>query len=186
MVRIGNSCPTVWQRCLHGHRLLFRVPAPFVDTFPCLQEWELDRRNHTQRVRLDFLERLAMPPSTPFESAAYFEKYRSATIGGFNRSITKEIQRFHMIDQVFTRDEALVVLRDLDFFKRRPADDGWTSFLAQVRARPAPELSATVVVPELLDSSESIPVANLSVDTVVQLHDYRHRRYLSRQRQRGN
>ena len=91
-----------------------------------------------------------------------------------------------MIDQVFTRDEALVVLRDLDFFKRRPADDGWTSFLAQVRARPAPELSATVVVPELLDSSESIPVANLSVDTVVQLHDYRHRRYLSRQRQRGN
>ena len=186
LVRIKNSCPTVWQRHPHGHRMLFRVPAPFVDTFPTLQEWELDPTNHVQTVRLDFLSHLAMPPSTPFESAAFYEKYRSATIGGFNRSVCKEIQRFHLVSQLFTRDEALSVLREVDFFKR-PSNDSWHEFLAKTDAAPASELSPSVVVPELLDLSESIPVAHLSTESVIQLHDLRHRRYLERQRsRRGN
>ena len=127
-----------------------------------------------------------MPPSTPYESAAFFDKYRAATIGGFTRSVCKEIQRYHMIDRVFTRDESLQILRELDFFKRSTPDDGWHQFLAQVDVRPPPELSARVIVPELLDTMESIPVANLSADTLTSLHDMRHRRFLIRQRgQRG-
>ena len=186
VVRIRNSNPTVWQRFAHGHRLLFRVPAPFSDAFPTLQEWELDPVSRFQTIRLDFLERLAMPPSTPYESAAYFDKFRAATIGGFNRSVCKEIQRYHMVDRIFTRDEALQVLRELNFFRRVSSDNGWEQFLAQVESRPAPELSARVVVPELLDSYESIPVANLSAETITTLHDMRHRRYLHQQRgQRG-
>lgn len=186
MVRIGNSNPTVWQRFVHGHRMLFRVPAPFTDSFPTLQEWELDPVRHYQTVRLDFLERLAMPPSTPYESAAFFDKYRAATIGGFTRSVCKEIQRYHMIDSVFSRDESLQILSELNFFKRVSSDDKWHQFLAQVDARPPPELSARVVVPELLDSSEAIPVANLSAEAITTLHDLRHRRHQQRRRgQRG-
>ena len=186
MVRVKNSNPTVWQRHAPGHRLLFRVPAPFTDSYPTLQEWELDPDSHFQTVRLDFLERLAMPPTTPYESAAYFDKFRAATIGGFARSVIKEIQRYHMIDKVFTREESLTILRELDFFKRSTSDSGWQQFLVQVDARPAPELAARVVVPELLDTIEQIPVANISAESLSTLHDLRHRRYLQRQRgQRG-
>ena len=187
VVRLRNSNPTVWQRFAHGHRMLFKVPAPFTDSFPTLQEWELDPVSQFQTIRLDFLERIAMPPSTPYESAAFFDKYRSATIGGFNRSISKEIQRFHMVDRIYTRDESLLILRELDFFRRKSSDNGWEQFLAQVDSRPAPELSARVVVPELLDSYESIPVANLSAETLSTIHDLRHRRFIQHQRgQRGN
>lgn len=186
MVRVRNSNPTVWQRHAPGHRMLFRVPAPFTDTFPTLQEWELDPTSHFQTIRLDFLERLSMPPTTPYESAAFFEKYRSATIGGFTRSISKEIHRYHMVDKVFSREESLQILRELDFFKRSTSDGGWQQFLVQVDARPAPELSARVIVPELLDVVEQIPVATLSAESLSTLQDMRHRRFLQRQRgQRG-
>ena len=183
VVRVKNSNPTIWQRHSPGHRMLLRVPAPFTDSYPTLQEWELDPTSHSQTVRLDFLERISMPPTTPYESAAYFDKFRAATIGGFSRSVIKEIQRYHMLDKVFTRDESLQVLRELDFFKRSNSDGGWHQFLVQVDASPAPELAARVVVPELLDMVEEIPIANLSAETLSTLHDMRHRRY--RQRQRG-
>ena len=89
-----------------------------------------------------------------------------------------------MIDKVFTRDESLQILREMDFFKR--SDNGWHQFLVHVDARPAPELAARVIVPELLDVIEQIPVANISAESLSTLHDMRHRRYLQRQRgQRG-
>ena len=157
--------------------MLCRVPTPFVNAFATLQEWELNRQTGDQLVRLDFLSRISMPPSTPYESAAYYEKLRSATIGGFNRSISKEIQRFHLIDSLFSRDESLTILRELNFF-RRPAGD-WEQFIAQIEST-TPDTSmgqSAVVLPDLLDVVETIPVASLTTETVVQLHDLRNRRF---------
>ena len=161
-----------------------QVPDSLLDSFATLQEWEWNQQTGAQSVQLDFLSRISMPPSTPFESAAYYDKLRSATIGGFTRSINKEIIRYHLIDSLFTLEESLSILKGLNFFQQ-PVES-WEQFIAQSEV-PRPSNFAgqgTVVLPDLLDITETIPVAQLTPECVIQLHEMRHQRYL--QRQRGN
>ena len=187
VVRIKTSNPTIWQRQPQGvYHLLCLVPPPFTDSFATLQEWDWNQKTGRQSVQLDFLSRISMPPSTPFESAAYYDKLRSATIGGFNRSISKEILRYHLIDKLFTVEESLTILRESNFFQQ-PVET-WEQFISHVESTNPPNISGqgTVVLPDLLDITETIPVAQLTPECVIQLHEMRHRRYQQRQqRQQG-
>ena len=149
VVRLKTSSPTIWQKQPQGvYHLLCRVPFPFCESFATLQEWEWNQRTGGQSVQLDFLSRISMPPSTPFESAAYYNKLRSATIGGFTRSISKEILRYHLLDKLFTVEEALTILRDLDFFQQ-PVET-WEQFLAQLEVTNPPPTTGqgAVVLPD--------------------------------------
>ena len=176
VVRINRSSPTVWQRHPQGHQLLFVLPPPFVDSYPTLQEWELNTHDGSQCIRLDFLNRIALPPTTPFESPAYFDRLRWATLGGFHQTMSKEIQRFHVVDTVLSRDEGYQLLRNENFY-HRPQPEDWTEYLT-ARITHTPEVSPRVVVHELLDQMEAIPTANLTVDAVTRLHDLRVQRHL--------
>ena len=176
VVRIQRSNPTVWQRDPRGHRMLFALPTPFIDSYATLQEWELNTLDGSQCIRLDFLNRISLPPTTPFESSAYYDKMRWATLGGFHQTVTKEIQRYHLIDTVFSREESHQILRDLNFYHRPQPEDWLESMTAQILH--TPEVSPRVVVNELLDQMEAIPTARLTVDAVTQLHDLRVQRHL--------
>ena len=180
VVRIQRSSPTVWQRDPRGHRMLFVLPAPFIDSYATLQEWELNTLDGSQCIRLDFLNRISLPPTTPFESSAYYDKMRWATLGGFHQAVSKEVQRYHLIDTVFSREEGHQILRDMNFYSRPQPEDWLESVTAQILH--TPEISPRVVVNELLDQMEAIPTAQLTVDAVTRLHDLRVQRHL-RQRQ---
>ena len=82
VVRCRGTTSTLWQRQLTGPRMLCRLPQPFADEFVTIQEWDLDLRDRSQSLRLDFLSRICMPPTTPFESAAFYAKMRASTLGG--------------------------------------------------------------------------------------------------------
>ena len=74
MVRVRNTTATLWQHQVTGPQLLCRLPPPFCDQFATVQEWDLDLRDRSQSLRLDFLSRICMPATTPFESAAFYQK----------------------------------------------------------------------------------------------------------------
>ena len=80
IVRIQDSAPTIWQRL--GDRLVMRCRlfSPFDDAFGALQEWELNTQTHQHTVRLDFLNRIAMPATTRYDSPAFYTKYKAASI----------------------------------------------------------------------------------------------------------
>ena len=175
VVRIQRSYPTLWQRHPQGHRMLFQLPNPFIDAFATMQEWELNTHDGSQCIRLDFLNRIALPPSTPFESPAYFDRLRWATLGGFHASVSKEIQRFHIVEDIFSRDMGYQILRDLNFYHRPQPEDWREYFTTQVTE--AQEVSPRVVVSELLDNMDTIPTAHLTMDALSTLHDLRYQRH---------
>ena len=178
--RIRGSGPFLWQRLPDGPRLLCHLDEPFSDAFSTVQEWEYNVPSQTQSVRLDFLHRLAMAPSTPFESPAYFNSYRAATLGGFGRAVNKEIERYHAVNRLFTVSEVSDIYKEFDFYHIPPTDTLKLAFENLDAANRPPE--PRVEVQELMSNVESIPTAILSADALETIHTIRHRRYQSRQR----
>ena len=180
VARIQGSSPFLWQRQPQGPKLLYQLPSPFDDSFATLQEWEFDVPSEKQTVRLDFLHRIAMAPSTPFESPSFFAKYRAATLGGYNHSVVKEIERYHSVDQLLPDTETGQIFKHFNFFGTGPEDRIAIAFseLDHFRTTPEPRVELT----ELIDTVESIPTAILSAETLETIHDLRHRRHQRRQR----
>ena len=176
VVRVKNSTPTVWQRQGDRLRMLCRLFPPFDDSFACLQEWELNTQNHQQVVRLDFLHKIAMPPSTRYESAAFFTKYKAATLGGFNYAIKKEVQRYHVVNQLYSEAEMHQILHDVGFYQTIPDDPIQVSF---EQIWNSSSMQPTVEIEELV--TESIPTALLSSAALETIQDFRHNRFLERQ-----
>lgn len=158
--------------------MLCRLPAKFCDGFVTTQEWELDTRNGSHSLRLDFLNRLSLPSSTRFESPAFYSHMRSSLLGSYG-SLTKDIQSYHVIDHLFSNEEERSILRELNFYHRPPIEAIRAAFTSVESERPAPGQSK-VVINELLDEAETIPLATLTTDAVVQLHALQHERYRRR------
>ena len=93
--------------------------------------------------------------------------------------VTKDIQSYHLVDRLYTVDEERSILNDLGFNSRPPVDAIHAAFAA---AFPVPHAAADakVVVRELLDETETIPLATLTAEAATQLHSMRHQRYLRR------
>ena len=180
MVRVCGTAPTLWQHRDIGPQMLCRLPPPFDDSFVTVQEWEFNARNQTHSLRLDFLHRICLPSTTPFESAAFYAKMRACTLGGMGL-VTKEIQKYHIVDRLFTSEEAHSLLNDLGFYHSGPTDAIRDAF---ARIERCDSTNPRVVVRELLDEVETIPVAQLSSDAVADLHQLRHLRH--RRRHHGN
>lgn len=176
VVRIAGCAATLWQRQSTGSFMICRLPPKFCDGFITVQEWEVNDDTQEQCLRLDFLHRLSLAPSTQFETAPYFAKMRASLLGGLGM-VTKDIQSFHLIDKVFEREEAREILRELNFYHRAPVDAIHQAF---ARLENPPVENSHVVVRELLDDVETIPMAQLTAETVSQLHELRHQRYLRR------
>ena len=103
---------------------------------------------------------------------------RAALLGGLG-VVTKDIQLFFLIDRLYTPDEERSILTELDFYSRPPPDAIQAAFAAAYPAHNAAN-EAKVVIRDLLDEAEAIPVASLSVESIVQLHSMRHDRYRRR------
>ena len=176
-VRVKNTSPSVWQRQDDGSpRLLFRVPTDFCDSFVCLQEWEMTERTRSQSVRIDFLNRVQLPPTCPFESPAYWSRLREATLGGQGQ-INRQVQKYHVVEKIFTPSEAREILSNLGFFSQSPVD--------QIREAFRPLTNhlgdqPRVLVPELMDTVEQVPQANLTADACVMMQHLRHQRFIRR------
>ena len=180
VVRVAGCAATLWQRQPTGPIMVCRLPPKFCDGFITVQEWEVNDDNKEQCLRLDFLHRLSLPPSTQFETTPYFAKMRACLLGGLGL-VSKDIQSFHMIDKVFGREEARGILNELNFYHRAPVDVIHQAFARLENPRVE---NSHVVVKELLDEVDAIPVAQLTAETVSQLHQLRHQRY--RRRNQGN
>ena len=149
--------------------------APFDDSFACMQEWELNTQTNQHEVRLDFLHKIAMSPSTRYESPAFFQKYRAATLGGHNYAIRKEIERYHVVHQFFSDSEMYRILAEYRFFTSTP-DDPILEAFKQLENNPS--MQPRVDIKEL--TTESIPTAILSVEALETIQDFRHDQFLRR------
>ena len=158
--------------------MLCRLPPQFCDAFVTIQEWSLNTNDESQTLRLDFLNRISLPSTTRFESPAFYAKMRAALLGGLG-VVTKDIQSFFMIDRLFTPEEERSILTELDFYARPQEDSIQAAFRNAFPAHHSAN-EARVVVKDVLDETETIPVASLSVETVVQLHSMRHARFQRR------
>ena len=175
IVRIQNSSPTVWQRQGNHLRMLFGLFAPFDDSFSCMQEWELNTQTNEHEVRLDFLHKIAMSPSTRYESPAFFAKYRAATLGGHNYAIRKEIQRYHVVNQFFSDGEMYRILAEYQFFASVPDDPIREAFR---ELDDSSHMQPKVEIEEM--PIEAIPTAILSVEALETIQDLRNEQYLRR------
>ena len=155
--------------------MLCRLFPPFDDAFGCVQEWELNTQTHLHTVRLDFLHRISMASTTRYDSPAYYSKFRSAVLGGANHSIRKEVQRYHIVNQLYTEQEMRQILEEYSFFKSMPNPQLMS---ALEKMEHSPNLQPRVEVEEL--NPESIPTALLSAETLGTIHDRRHFQYLQR------
>ena len=162
--------------------MLCRLPPHFCDGFVTNQEWELNTRDDSHTLRLDFLHRLSLPSTTRFESPAYYSRMRASLLGDVG-VITKDIQSYHVVDQVYTIEEERSILKELGFYNRPPVETVHAAFVPDVNES-VHSGQAKVVLTELLDETEAIPLANLTTDAVVQLHGLQHERY--RRRNQGN
>ena len=179
ILRIHNSSATIWQRRSDGNHLLFRIPPPFSDAFGCIQEWELKPATGQQILRLDFLFRIAQPPSTGFEGVAYHCNMRSALSGGLDGSVNRNLQRYYVVDHIFTDDEARSILNNLQYYEQpHHPDYHWTQFLNQTENRDGPV--ARIEVAELIDTLDHYPASTLSDSALRQLQEIRYRRNHSR------
>ena len=160
VVRVHASAPTIWQRAGDRLKMLCRLFPPFDDAFCCLQEWELNTQTHQQQVRLDFLHKIVMPSSTRYESPSFFSKYRAATLGGHNYAINKEIQRYHVVNQLYTDQEMQSILNGFSFFQTA-ANPQLMAALEELTPTPLP-VRPPVLVAEKAD--EPTPTALVSVE----------------------
>ena len=154
-----------------------RLFPPFDDAFGALQEWELNTQTHQHTVRLDFLNRIAMPATTRYDSPAFYTKYKAATLGGYNYAVKKEIQQYHVVNQFFTEEEARQILTEFSFFSCLPN----AKLNAAIdRSYPGERtfLQPRVEIQEL--PTEAIPTALLSAEALETIQDIRHNRYLQR------
>ena len=173
-VRVKRTSPSIWQRRRHGAQLLFRVPREFSDSFVTIQEWELDPKTSAQTVRIDFLNRIQLPATCPYESPAYWSRLRAATLGGLGQ-ISREIQQYHEVSQILSPTLARDILNELGFFTARPVDpirEAFRPLTNHLGDQPR------VHVAELMDTVEEIPYAELTADTCVMLQHLRHQRYI--------
>ena len=148
---------------------------PFQDSFACMQEWELNTQTNMHTVRLDFLHKIAMAPSTRYEGPAFFQKFRAATLGGHNYAIKKEIQRYHVVNQFFSDGEMYRILAEYQFFASIPDDpirEAFREIDNSSRLQPKVEIEELPV--------EAIPTAILSVEALETIQDLRHSQYLRR------
>ena len=175
MVRVRNTTATLWQHQVTGPQLLCRLPPPFCDQFATVQEWDLDLRDRSQSLRLDFLSRICMPATTPFESAAFYQKMKASTLGGAGL-VTREVQKYHIVDRLFSPTESRLILNELGFYHRSPADPIQQAF--QQFGQSSDNQRPSVVVRELIDDMDSIPIANITPEALTSLHDLRHQRHL--------
>ena len=175
VVRVRNTAPTLWQRQITGPQMLCRLPPPFCDQFATTQEWDLDLRDRSQALRLDFLDRIAMPSTTTFESPAFFQKLKASTLGGMGL-VNREVLKYHVVDRLFTPTEARLILNELGFYHRPPVDPIQNAF--QQLGQSSSTSHAHVVVRELIDDLDSVPVANITPETLSTLHELRHQRHL--------
>ena len=175
IVRIRNSGPTVWQKRGDQLRMLCGLSEPFNDSFACMQEWELNTHTNQHVVRLDFLHKIAMAPSTRYESPAFFQKYRAATLGGHNYAVRKEVQLYRSVDEFFGDSEMYQILSEFDFFATT-RDESLHSAFKQLED--SPSMQPRVQIEEL--NVEAIPTAILSTDALETIHDLRRNRYLRR------
>ena len=156
--------------------MLFRVPREFADSFVTIQEWELNANDSSQTIRIDFLNRIQLPASCPYESPAYWSRLRAATLGGIGQ-ISREIQKYHVIEEILSPSLAREILTELGFFSAHPIDQIREAF------RPLDNHLGNqprVNVTELMDTVEAIPYAQLTADTTVMMQHLRHQRYIRR------
>ena len=178
VARPRGCAALVWQKRPIGPRMLCRLPPQFCDSFVTIQEWSLDSRDGSQSLRLDFLHRLSLPSTTRFESPAFYAKMRACLLGGLGL-VSKDIQSYHLIDRLFSPEEERSILKDLDFYSRPPIHPIEAAFAAAFPVHHAAN-QAKVVVKDLLDEAEAIPLATLSTDAVSQIHSLRHNRFMRR------
>ena len=178
VARTKGCAATLWQKRPIGPRMLCRLPPKFCDAFVTIQEWSLQTDDESQSLRLDFLNRISLPSTTRFESPAFYAKMRAALLGGLGL-VTKDIQSYHLIDRLYTPEEERSILNELGFNSRPPVDAIHAAFAAAFPAHHAAN-EAKVVVKELLDETETIPLATLTAEAATQLHSMRHQRYLRR------
>ena len=155
--------------------MLCGLMEPFDDSFACMQEWELNTHTNQHVVRLDFLHKIAMSPSTRYESPAFFQKYRAATLGGHNYAIRKEVQRYHSVDEFFSDSDMYRILSEFNFFATARDESLQPAFK---QLEDSPSMQPRVRIEEM--TTESIPTAILSAEALETIHEMRHNRYLRR------
>ena len=169
-VRIQRTSPTIWQRREYGAELLFRVPHNFVDSFVTIQEWELNPKTHSQTVRIDFLNRVQLPVTCPYESPAYWSRLRAATLGGLGQ-ISREVQEYHVVEQIIPPSTAREILTELGFYSARPLDQIQQAF-------PPIYNPQSTQGSENMDTCEITPQAELVADSHVMLQHLRNQRHI--------
>ena len=175
VVRIQHSSPTLWQKRGDQLKMLCGLFEPFIDAFACVQEWELNTQTQEHTVRLDFLHKIAMAPSTRYEGPAFFSKYKAATLGGHSYAVKKEIQRYHVVNQFLSDGEMYRLLAEYQFFASVPDDpilEAFKDLDDSARMQPRVEIE------EL--TTESIPTAILSMEALETIQDLRHDQFLRR------
>ena len=178
IARLNGTSSTVWQKRASGNVILFKIPDPFVDSFGCSAEWELNVQTQFQTLRLDFMFRLTQPPAATFEGIPYHHNMRSALSGGVDGTLNRELSRIYRVNHVFSEAERRSLMHDLEFYKSNSdADEKWAHFLSQVSTPEAPV--ARVEVEELVDTMDTIPYSQFSSNALANLHYLRYRRRMN-------
>ena len=168
----------MWQRRASGNVLLFKIPDPFVDSFGCSAEWELNVQTEYQTLRLDFMFRLTQPPAAEFEGIPYHHNMRSALSGGVDGTLNRELSRIYRVNHVYSETERRSLMHELEFHKSHSdADEKWAHFLAQVSTPETP--IARVEVEELDDTMDTMPYSQFSSNALANLHYLRYRRRMN-------
>ena len=156
--------------------MLFRVPQKFADSFVTVQEWELNTKTRSQTVRIDFLNRVQLPATCPYESPAYWSRLRAATLGGLGQ-ISREVQEYHVIEQIIPPSTAREILTELGFYSARPVDQIRQAFPSTIVRT---YNSQSQNEPETMDTLESTPQAEITADSRVMLQHMGSPRYIRR------
>lgn len=173
-VRIRRTSPTIWQRREYGAELLFRVPHQFENLFVVVQEWELNSLTHAQTVRIDFLNRVQLPATCPYESPAYWSRLRAATLGGLGQ-ISREVQEYHVVEQIIPPGTARELLTEIGFYSARPLDQIRQAFPSTlIQSTPAVQNS------NQMDTCEIVPQAKVTADSDVMFQHLQEQRYIRR------
>ena len=169
LLRIKGSRPFIWQWGPQNTRVLFPVPLPFNDYYGVVQEWEKNHCDNQYTLRLDFLQRLQLPSSDHAHAAVNFDRFKAALNPQNHPSLTREIQQFHQIDNIYSLSESSQVLFHFGFF--RPRDSEANNIPV---SRPSPVLR--VQVEELLDNLSQYPAKQFSNECLRQIQDLQHSR----------
>ena len=92
--------------------------------------------------------------------------------------ITHEVQKYHIVDRLFTPTESRLILNEIGFYHRSPTDPIQAAF-QRLEDQTAPN-RPSVIVRELIDDLDSVPVAEITPEALTTLHDLRNQRFTRR------